>query len=38
MCRDVKWWEFWNPRSGAVGGVITGIMLVSVYILYTGML
>lgn len=27
MKSDVAWWHFWNPRSGAVGGLIVGVLL-----------
>lgn len=24
---DVRWWQFWNPGSGAIGGLIMGMLL-----------
>lgn len=25
--KDVKWYEFWNPNSGAIGGLTFGFFL-----------
>jgi hypothetical protein len=25
--RSVPWWQFWNPRSGLVGGVVAGVLV-----------
>lgn len=29
---NVRWWQFWNPHSGAMGGLIVGLLL---YVLLT---
>lgn len=26
--KQVKWWHFWNPGSGVIGGVITGLLII----------
>lgn len=27
------WWHFWNPQSGAIGGLIGGLVIWSVWVL-----
>lgn len=24
---DVPWWQFWRPRSGAIGGALFGVVV-----------
>lgn len=31
MNDNVPFWRFWNPRSGALGGLIFGLVLVAAY-------
>lgn len=30
----VPWWHFWNPHSGAIGGLITGALTAALIGLY----
>lgn len=34
--RHAPWWHFWNPRSGSVGGIITGVILSLIVVFLTG--
>lgn len=27
------WWKFWNPQSGAIGGMITGLIIGGLWVL-----
>lgn len=26
--KDAKWWQFWRPQSGLVGGLIMGVVMI----------
>lgn len=26
--KDAKWWQFWMPQSGPVGGLLAGLIVV----------
>jgi hypothetical protein len=36
--RPARWWQFWFPESGAIGGVIFGVIFLSILILISSIL
>lgn len=32
---EVKWWQFWHPGSGAIGGLIMGALVIFLFWLHS---